>query len=311
MKLRRGAAHWLKPPSARRAGRLLLPGLLLLVAAAPLAAFKGCSTAPPLQNAPPLVEHLDALGDPGADIVQLNTRPGVRQGFLLLRAARPKASLILFVGGQGELGLERADRVQRLERPKANFLVRICMDLVRRGFTVALVDTPSDQPSLARFRTSALHAQDIQGVSAYLRSVAPVPVWAVGTSRGTISAANAAARLGSPDVSGLVLTSIITRQSGRGDSSVYNTDLSAIRVPTLLVGHVDDGCPVSPPGGMEMLARSLPHAPVVEMRTFQGGKPPVTGECEPGSPHGYWGIEPQVVDAISAWILAHLPAGTG
>jgi len=33
-----------------------------------------------------------------------------------------------------------------------------------------------------------------------------------------------------------------------------------------------------------------------------GGKPPVTDPCEPGSPHGYWGKETETVAEILHWI---------
>lgn len=298
------ALHWAMWPGLLLAR--LLGALLLLAAAAGLA---GCSSGPPLENAPPLVEHRTGEDGASEDFVQLNTRPGARQGFLLDRVEQPRASLILFVGGNGRLGLQRARRPKKGQGGVPNFLLRTRFDFARHGFNVAVVDTPSDQHSLDAFRTSAAHAQDIQGVSAYLRQVAPVPVWVIGTSMGTISAANAAARLHEPGPQGLVLTSTITRANPRG--SVYNTDLAAIRVPTLLVAHREDSCRVTPSVDVGVLARNLPHAPVVETRFFQGGDPPATEECEPGSPHGYWGIEAQVVDAISAWILAHPPTSSG
>jgi pimeloyl-ACP methyl ester carboxylesterase len=57
------------------------------------------------------------------------------------------------------------------------------------------------------------HAADVKQAIAAMREVAPVPVWLVGTSMGSLSAANAAARLpeGGPD--GIVLTSSVTETS--------------------------------------------------------------------------------------------------
>src|SRR5207244_550656 len=81
---------------------------------------------------------------------------------------------------------------------------------------------------------------DGRAVIAALREMAPVPVWLVGTSMGTVSAANAAARLedGGPD--GLVLTSTVTRGSREMIESVGDVRLQDITVPTLLVHHRDD-----------------------------------------------------------------------
>ncbi len=121
------------------------------------------------------------------------------------------ASVILFTGSEGIAAVER---FQNPEWGRVNFLVRNRRRFVEHGFLVAVVDVPSDHTTgYGWSRTSKTHAQDVAGVIAALRREALVPVWVVGTSMGTISAANAAARLrvGGPD--GLVLTSSVTRRS--------------------------------------------------------------------------------------------------
>lgn len=40
-----------------------------------------------------------------ADLIALNTRSGVKQKFLLIRPAKPIASVILFAGGKGTLNM--------------------------------------------------------------------------------------------------------------------------------------------------------------------------------------------------------------
>jgi hypothetical protein len=50
-----------------------------------------------------------------------------------------------------------------------------------------------------------------------------------------------------------------------------------------------------------MLA-ALSQAPVKEAILYDGGSPARTKACEPLAPHGYYGIEPQVVAGISDWI---------
>ena len=59
---------------------------------------------------------------------------------------------------------------------------------------VAVIDAPSDQGDKmnAIFRMSKAHADDIGAVAAYLKKEKDVPVWVVGTSMGTFSAANGA-----------------------------------------------------------------------------------------------------------------------
>ncbi|HET7341900.1 MAG TPA: alpha/beta hydrolase, partial [Methylomirabilota bacterium] len=134
--------------------------------------------------------------------------------------------------------------------------------------------------------------------------IAPVPVWLVGTSMGTVSAANAAARLreGGPD--GLVLTSTVTRAGRQRNESVEDVRLKDITVPTLVVHHREDACPITRYGDAEHLLGDLRRTPRHELLTFEGGAPPQSGPCESQSAHGYVGLDAQVVKAIADWILA-------
>jgi pimeloyl-ACP methyl ester carboxylesterase len=237
---------------------------------------------------------------PGGDLVSIPTRPGVTQGFLLLEpsGAVSVASLILFTGGEGDLELAE----QPADWVGENFLVRSRALFAAAGFTIAVVDTPSDHvEGYDGFRTSAAHATDIAAVIAYLRARHPVPVWLVGTSRGTISAANGALlRNGGAD--GLVLTSTVTRGSKRRPQSVMDLALADIRLPTLIVHNRDDACSVTPYSGVADLQHALKHAATVAVQTFAGGDPPQSEPCEALSRHGYLGLEPAVVTAITAWI---------
>jgi hypothetical protein len=90
-----------------------------------------------------------------------------------------------------------------------------------------LVNAPSDRqapPFLAGFRQASRHVQVIQAVIAGIRAQAAVPVWLVGTSRGTQSAAFIATELAGPEGSGgLVLTaSILTDSKSTALSSLMD-----------------------------------------------------------------------------------------
>jgi pimeloyl-ACP methyl ester carboxylesterase len=254
------------------------------------------------------VAVLLAQGSPCAafqeEVRTLETRPGVTESFLLVKPdAVAVASVILFSGSDGVAAVER---FQDPEWGRVNFLVRNRRRFVEHGFLVAVVDVPSDHTTgYGWFRTSNTHAQDVAGVIAALRREALVPVWVVGTSMGTISAANAAARLrvGGPD--GLVLTSSVTRRSGitRRAITLRDVGLEEITVPTLVVHHQSDGCVTSPFAGANMLTRQLKRAPKKEFVAFQGGTP-VGDPCEAFSAHGFMGIDNEVVKAIADWIKA-------
>jgi pimeloyl-ACP methyl ester carboxylesterase len=214
-------------------------------------------------------------------------------------AGPPVASVILFTGGPGLLGSQRQSWLNG-----KNFLIRSRAKFAAAGFLVASVDGPSDHLEGLDddFRTSAEHAGDIAAVIAYLRQKAAVPVWLIGTSRGTTSAASIAARLKSGGPDGLVLTSSIvapTRQLAPIQSTV---DVASITVPTLFVHNQDDACMACPFSAVPALMARFTHAPRKELIAVSGGSTPLSDPCEALSRHGYIGIEDEVVGKIAAWI---------
>lgn len=252
-----------------------------------------------IQNVPLTNSSDDAM-------VELGTRSGVTQRILLKKPTAPQANLILFAGGHGNLDLRNNGDIGW---GNSNFLVRSRELFADNGFLVALVDAPSDRKTnrgmLDGFRTSAEHAQDIVRVIIYLREQAPVPVWLVGTSRGSTSAANAAIRITQGGVEGLVLTSGITRWNERGDN-LLDMPLEDIRIPTLVVHHRDDGCRVTPYSGVKDIMERLKNSSNSEHISFTGGNAPVSRPCGAKSQHGFYGIEEEVVNVISQWIKRHI-----
>jgi len=230
-------------------------------------------------------------------------RPGVTQSFLLVRPAGvPVASVIIFAGGDGNLALTAAG----IGQLQGNFLVRTRPRWAREGFLVAILDRPSDRKAgLWNFRTTSDHAADVKQAIAAMRELAKAPVWLVGTSMGSLSAASAAARLpeGGPD--GIVLTSSVTETSRMSYETTRHAGLDDIRVPPLVVHHKDDTCRASPYSGAEDIMKALKRASVKELMVFEGGSPAISAPCEAKAAHGYLGIEAQVVSAIGAWIRAH------
>ena len=140
-------------------------------------------------------------------------------------------------------------------------------------------------------------------VIADLRTLAPVPVWLVGTSKGTVSAAFVAGllRQGGPD--GVVLTSSITDRSRETTETVLDADLDEIWVPTLIVRHKQDSCVVIRYNSARLLPGELKKAPRKEFLGLEGGVS-VGDPCEAFAYQGYNGIEREVVHAIATWIKA-------
>ena len=228
-------------------------------------------------------------------------REGAEQVFLFMKVKRPVASVILFAGGGGEIKIENGV----IERD-TNFLVRSRFRFTAEGFNVAIVDSPSDYKNLRGARDTLFHALDIKGVIAYLRETSNVPVWLIGTSRGTISAANAASRLKEGGADGLVLTATVFEPSG-GGGTLTDIDLESITIPTLFVHHKKDRCRVTLYVAVAPHIKSLKNASKVEQIGFEGGLPAQGRHCGNQSAHGFLGIEDEVVHSIGNWIKANNP----
>ncbi len=245
----------------------------------------------------------------GSRLVSIETPRGVKQAFILIAPDKPVASVILFAGGSGGLGLKSASS---MKWGAGNFLVRTRDMFAAEGFAVAVVDAPSDRREgmNAIFRMSAAHAGDIAAVAAYLKKQASVPVWLVGTSMGTFSAAEGA--IAASGIDGLVLTSTITGSNPRWNIAKSHPDgvasmaLSRITVPTLIMSHRKDGCAQSPAAGASKLKRRLTKAGNVEIALLDGGDPPRSKPCDAKAAHGYFGIEAKAVGTIAKFIKANM-----
>jgi pimeloyl-ACP methyl ester carboxylesterase len=239
----------------------------------------------------------------GQEIVTVAARAGTTESFLLIapRNVPPQAAAILFPGGAGSIRL-RSESGQIKFGPN-NFLVRTRDHFAAAGVAAAVLDAPSDQAQGMHnaFRKSEAHAQDVGAVVADLKKRYPgVPVFLVGTSMGTVSAAYAGRALGN-EVAGVALTSTPFRPSGRrsahGDSNLSDFNLADIKVPLLIVHHREDACSICPYDEAQRRARSIP------LITVAGGKPPESDPCEALSAHGYLGRETETVEAIVNWML--------
>jgi alpha/beta superfamily hydrolase len=237
----------------------------------------------------------------GADerIEKVPTRPGVVLPVLVGEPARtPSGIVVLFPGGNGLLKLGSG----RIEQGADNLMVRTRRRFVEQGYVAVVVDAPSDHPEgVGDYRIAQDEAADVARLLAWTGSHwAGAPTWLVGTSRGTISAANAAARGARPH--GLVLTSSVTAGPREKLSDV---PLDRIDVPTFVVHNHLDGCKASPFEGGRRLEKALEHAPAKAFLAFDRGSEPRSGPCGPLSYHGFYGLDAEVVASIVEFIEAH------
>ena len=257
-----------------------------------------------------------APGDGCGEVVTIETHDRTTTRYALAYpqgapAQSVRIALVLLVGGGGHLDLDAKGCPRALT---GNSLVRSLPHFHGAGFVTALVDAPSDHPGengLAGFRTATQHADDIGKVIADVRARTNAPVWLAGTSRGTISAVNAAARLSGPSApEGVVLTSALMSGSSGGKipwvaQTVFDLPLEAIRLPVLVVGHTADRCIRSPANLMNNIAARTNGARE-QVVTVTGGPgysgPPSVNACEGRAPHGFAEQEAEVAAGIARFI---------
>jgi len=250
-------------------------------------------------------------GAQAEQVVTLETRPGQSIRVLVQSPPGPAlGSVVLVAGGHGNLEISSDGR---LGWDVGNQLVRTRSLYAAAGFVAAVPDIAPEfkRPGGADegYRSSAGHARDLGGVVAYLRPQAS-PVWLIGTSRGAMSVANAAARLSGPErPDGIVITSGLLMSTRRDSPSAQSTvrGLDRIAVPTLLVNHELDQCRFSPASDAPAFRRLLTGAPRVDVKTLSGGVsegPP----CESGAYHGFNGLDQNIVDLVTAWLKTNTPS---
>lgn len=230
------------------------------------------------------------------EVKEIPTRPGVTVRFLYARAENPVASAVLLQGGSGAIGIFPNGSTN-----STGFLATGAARFARNGISVAVPDAPSDRRNLHDFRATPQHAEDIAALIDFLRQQAKAPVWAIGTSNGSLSAASAATTLKAKGPDGIVLTAAVTRPLSSQAHLVTEAPLGEVRVPTLLVHHKNDGCVVTPYAAMPDLLAALKSAPKTELVTVEGGSPGSGTPCG-GGHHQFLGIEDAVTQTIADWI---------
>ena len=248
--------------------------------------------------------HNAARAQAQQEIITLQTRAGVTQSYFLTSFPKTiQAVALLFPGSGGLIQLRTENGKPRFNQ--GNFLVRSRSEFIKRGVVAVILDAPSDQQAGwgmgDEFRLSADHFTDISAVVGGLKKRFPdTPLFLIGTSRGTISAAGLGARF--PEgISGAVLTATMFRRSPKNSTEpgpgLSNFDFATVKAPLLFVHHVSDQCGSTP---YAEAARLVDKFPLI---TVFGGSPPQSGPCDAFSQHGFLGKESDTVEQIVNWML--------
>lgn len=248
-----------------------------------------------------IVMTLSVFADVSSRVVDVPTRSSVSERLLVLTPEAPKAVVVLFAGGHGGLQISDAGKFGWGE---GNFLMRTRELFTQAGLMVVIVDAPTDrqrEPYLNGFRQTRDHVQDINAVLAWIKTQTILPIWLVGTSRGTQSVAYVATE-NPVDIHGIVLTSSILHDAK--SNAVPEMKLEKLSMPVLVVHHKDDGCTHCSFDRIPLVMNKLTATSFKEMIMIEGGQ--TKGDpCNAFGYHGYNGVESEVVTKISEWVLAH------
>ena len=190
---------------------------------------------------------------------------------VLIKPKAPRASVILLPGGSGAIQAGDQGDIHGL---LGNQLVRTRQAYAARGLAVLVADAGTNLKSAVDYMAAITR-----------------PVTVIGTSRGTLRAAEGIAGSARPDA--LVLTSgFLSQESGSG-SNVESILGSPSALPrTLVIHHRQDGCKFTQPAGVDPFIKwSAGHARVV----WLSGGSDEGDACEARAHHGFNGLDGQIV----------------
>jgi hypothetical protein len=195
----------------------------------------------------------------------------------LIRPNAVRASVILLPGGDGAINVGDHGDIHGL---LGNQLVRTRNAYATRGLAVMIADTNTD----------------LKAAIDYMAAIKR-PVTVIGTSRGTLRAAEGIARGARPDA--LVLTSGFLSAESGSSSNVMSILGSPSALPrTLVIHHTSDACKFTLPAGVDPFIK------------WAGGRARVkwlSGGAEQGDPcqarghHGFNGLDGQVVSLAAGF----------
>lgn len=196
---------------------------------------------------------------------------------ILLKPSSPKASVILMPGGDGEIQARPDGRVGHL---KNNQLVRTRKAYEAKGLAVLIVDANTD----------------LAAAVAYMRKIKS-PVTVIGTSRGTLRAAEGIAKGAQPDA--LVLSSGFLSPESGNKHNVMAILGSPARLPkTLVIHHRHDECKFTKPEGV---APFIKWAGGKARVVWLDGGEAISGPCRAKSHHGFLGLDGKFVSIAAGF----------
>jgi hypothetical protein len=235
-----------------------------------------------------------------ADVATVTIDGAPQRVLFVSPASPPLAAVVMFSGGDGKIGVLPTGAVLR----QGNFLLRTRDVWLARGFLFVAVDAADGRAGTRGDRIGPANQRAIAEIVRLVRQRTPAPIWLVGTSAGAPAPLVGAATLPPGAIRGVVISSPVSQLNPEQDS-VFDVPLAQVKVPVLIEVNREDGCRLTPPANAARIKATLTGSRTVVVREFAGGGPPRSGPCEAFSPHGFLGIEDQVVNAAADFIASH------
>lgn len=230
------------------------------------------------------------------ELNKVPSRPDVKTTVFWQATPDASATLFIFPGGGGGFG-----QVEDGWPTSNNFLVRTSKLWAKEKFNLAIFGRPNDSDDLSYDdRISETHIQDVQAVLAWVKIQSAAPIWVVGTSRGTVSAAATLIRVSDSQIAGGVFTSSVVEHKYAG--ALPRQDLGKIKIPVLVYHHEKDACHVCRPYEVPSILSGLKNSPIKKLMMVSGGANPAGNPCAGQHWHGFIGMEQEAVSSISSWI---------
>jgi dienelactone hydrolase len=225
-------------------------------------------------------------------ILEVPQAGGVPTKTFLIETAKPKAIVLLFIGGDGVLDL-KPDGSTTKENP----LNRSAGLWKSHGINSVLVDSPYDLGDARRgnVRGKAEHLSRVEGVVKYYKNKFNAPVWIFGHSMGTVTAiqfANQSER--STAVTGIIIAGT---HIGENLSASFNK-------PVMAIHHQKEACPSTPISASEAIIKGRSKDAKSELVMIDGGED-VGKACMGLAYHGFNKVEDKVVSAAAKFILGN------
>ena len=182
-------------------------------------------------------------------------------------------------------------------------MIRERAALAEWGANVFIFPNPSKQKISFKYRQSEEHLNAINAVIHHVRSLNSDPVFLVGFSKGSVSAASFGKQYPAR-VDGVALLSGIYKSNKKRPNKFAMGRITSGRylAPLLVLHHANDQCKVTWPSSARSFFESL-DAKEKHLIMLTDGTP-TGGLCGPLHYHGFEGVEASAVRGLIDWALA-------